>query len=480
MGRPNCSRSLAYWSVVSKMARQVATVDSAIAVVASSQRPLDGRGRARVAGLEQHAVVGDLHAVEGHGGQRAAWGRSRRWPWLRTASPGTRNAPSPSPPAVPSARATTATSSAVAPSSTWAFAPSSTQPSAAGRAVVVTAAGRQSPCSARASVPVHEPSAIRGRTSVWPLSCSSGASCVSVARRGVGATTPPELLDDDAELEEAEAEPAVLLGDGECRPSRAPPAAARQLGRGAPRRRTRHGPRPAGRPTRAPSARRIAQLELLGRELEVHYAAVGRPRRPRGMIVTMASMAAPLVWKRSVNTLYGMRSTRARRTSASTSESPKPAPVEQADEPGDDVGGHVLGEAHDVVGLEDLHLLPGADHAAVALVGGEPLVEPHPELVRLAADREPVEQLDHPGAGLLGEHPEEVVLVLEVPVEAPVGDAGHLDDVVDAGVVVAAGGQHLGPGIEQELAGLLAPRAQAPVAIVGRRGQWRRGPPCRA
>ena len=69
-------------------------------------------------------------------------------------------------------------------------------------------------------------------------------------------------------------------------------------------------------------------------------------------------------------------------------------------------------------------------------------------------------------AGVLGQHPEEVVLVLEVPVEAAVADPGRLDDVVDAGVVVAAGGEHLGAGLEQRLPGLLA---AGPQGAVGRR-----------
>ena len=70
MGRPNCSRSLAYWRVVSKMARHVATVDSAIAVVACCSARSTTRGGAGVARLHEHAVAVDLDAVERHRGER--------------------------------------------------------------------------------------------------------------------------------------------------------------------------------------------------------------------------------------------------------------------------------------------------------------------------------------------------------------------------------------------------------------------------
>ena len=105
---------------------------------------------------------------------------------------------------------------------------------------------------------------------------------------------------------------------------------------------------------------------------------------------------------------------------ASTSGSPKPRSSSIAIEPRQHRGGHLLAEAHQL-GVGRLHLLPGADHAAVALVGGEPLLAATPAARGSGASSgKRVEELDHPGARLLGQHPEEVVLVLEVPVEAAV------------------------------------------------------------
>ena len=116
----------------------------------------------------------------------AGSGRSPRIGAAAADEPGTTNTPSPDSP-----RATTATSEAVAPSSTCDFTPSSVQPPADGRAVVPTVAGRHTPSSATASVPVHVPAATASSRNADPASRRTGASCVAVARKGDGATARP-------------------------------------------------------------------------------------------------------------------------------------------------------------------------------------------------------------------------------------------------------------------------------------------------
>ena len=88
------------------------------------------------------------------------------------------------------------------------------------------------------------------------------------------------------------------------------------------------------------------------------------------------------------------------------------------------------------------------------------MAQPCPEVVGRRVEVQLVDEVDHARRRGLGQHPEEVALVLEVPVEGAVADAGSCDDVVDPGVVVAPGGQHGRTGGEQPQSGLLAAGAQ--------------------
>ena len=193
MGRPNCSRSLAYCSVISKMARQVATVDRASAVVACcSVRSTTARARGSPGStstrspstvVSMSTVAVEIVSSIGNGSSSAVT------PML---SPDTTKTPSPRSSVVPGRRATTTSSSALAPSTTCDLRPWRAQPPpAAGVAVVRTASGRHTPASAIASVPVHSPDATSANVNDEPASCRQAAYWVMVARNGDGAVARP-------------------------------------------------------------------------------------------------------------------------------------------------------------------------------------------------------------------------------------------------------------------------------------------------
>ncbi len=176
MGRPNCSRSFAYWRVVSKIARQVATVERATAAVAcsstrvtaASARGSPGSNSTRSSGT---GTACSVTVVTGSVGSSCCGVEQR------TTDTGTTKTPRPASP-----RATTASSVAEAASTTCDFTPSRTQVEPSRRAAVLTAPGSQRPSSASASDPVTAPEATSPRKEVLPASRSAGTSWVTVAR----------------------------------------------------------------------------------------------------------------------------------------------------------------------------------------------------------------------------------------------------------------------------------------------------------
>ncbi len=70
------------------------------------------------------------------------------------------------------------------------------------------------------------------------------------------------------------------------------------------------------------------------------------------------------------------------------------------------------------------------------------------------------------GVGVFKEGEEEVLLVLEVRVDGPLGEAGRRRHLVEGGAMEAPLGEDLSGGLEQVVAGLLAP------AFSGERFEW--------
>ena len=155
-------------------------------------------------------------------------------------------------------------------------------------------------------MPVHWPCGDLGEAErSSPASRMHGRDWVIVARNGDGRGGPAELLDEDPDLDEAEAR-CRRASSGRPSAGQSSSTSVRHRSRAVAGRRRRRPARSEGGQAVARSrAGGVAQLQLVVGELELHRATSARrgPGSPGGSTVTIDSMASASAVKPSVYTL---------------------------------------------------------------------------------------------------------------------------------------------------------------------------------